>query len=747
MPDTPPPIPPKPNSGDNSEENTAASTEETSSEEKRTAASSEAPSQKKETPPTKEKEETSAAEKSKSGGSGRSIFVGFFAVILGLFCVFYSLLLWGLLSGNLSNPLFTTLGVEPQQLKDVLLQVTNSVFGFFALLFLIMMLIKFFQWVMISKKHPRKKSYGQRTGIFLFVLLVVISAWVALYLLILNAKVEIVGNQIHAENSLIVTDPANTIGISVPKTIKFDIAQKLYERIDQQYVRQILWDLNGDGEYGDAAGSVVTYRYQEALGEEGRFTVRAKVIYFSPNSNEEKEFVDVREIIVLNEAAQAKITAEPLMGQVPLTVNLSAADSVDPDGSIVQYEWDLDDDENFEISGETESQVQTVLTTVGDHTIRLRVTGQNNDYDVAEVTITALAADEKIRAEITSPDASFSGIAPFEITLSGEKSFSKEGGIVEYEWDISGEEKTVLGRKIQREFTDPGTYEVTLTVTNADEERDQETVTIEVFEKREVVIQTAPPIPEEGPLRGTAPFEVTFDASASEVPRAVEWRWDFESDGIIDDFSQQTTHVFRDPKTYTVSLTIVDSANQEFESTQKVVVDPINLIPRISAEPSSGTVPLTVDFDGSGSTVKSDDEIIDFIWEFPGEDPIHYRAKISYEFRRVGVFPVKMTILTAKGQRASTDILVSVRAQPLEAAFSASPVQGDAPLEVSFNPLDSTGNVQEYLWNFGDGETSRKILTTHTYQTPGEYTVRLRITNGRGVVSEATKTITVTGDE
>ncbi|MBT3349322.1 PKD domain-containing protein [bacterium] len=678
---------------------------------------------------------------------GRSILVGFFAVVLGLFCVFYSLLLWGLLSGNLSNPLFETLGIEGVQLQLALQQVTDAVFGFFALIFLVMMLIKFFQWVMVAADNSRKKIHGRKTGVFLFVLIVVISAWITFRLLIQNAEVAPATGKSAAETSLIVTDPINTIGLTVPKTVKFDIGEKLFQKIEQQYVRQVSWDLDGDGEFGDAFGTTVTYRYVDrGAHPNGRFVVQSKVVYFSPSSNAEKEFVDSREIIILNEAVTARISPDVDSGQVPLTVTLSAAESVDPDGSIVTYEWDLDGDGTFEISGPEQLTVQKTFSLVGDYSVRLRVTGRNNDYSVAEQKITTIAADETIRAEITSLDSAFSGLAPLKITLDGAQSFSKNGGIVKFEWQVEDEEKPVLGRKIQREFSDPGEYEITLTVENAEGESDQATQKVEVFEKREVIIQTSPAAKNEEKLHGTLPFTVIFDSADSQIPHAVEWRWDFDSDGIIDNFGPQSSYTFRAAGSYDVTLTIIDSENQEFQKTSSLVVDPIDVVAKISAVPASGVVPLTVNFDGAGSVTQQSDGIIDFIWEFPDGEPLHSSANVSYEFTRVGIFPVKMTVLTSSGKRATTETFIAVRAQPLKAEFSITPSAGAAPLQVSLNPLNSTGAITEYLWDFGDGTTSRETLPKHTYAIAGEYVVKLRVSDGRGVVSQTTETVVVKGE-
>ena len=130
-------------------------------------------------PPTSPGETTSA----------KKLFIWFVSIILGLLGVFYVLLMWGLLGGNLDNPLFGMLGMEPQQLKDTLLLVTNSILGLVSLIFLIATLVKFFQWIMTPSAALDKKYHLKRTGGFFLVLLFMVGIWIGLFWLISNADV------------------------------------------------------------------------------------------------------------------------------------------------------------------------------------------------------------------------------------------------------------------------------------------------------------------------------------------------------------------------------------------------------------------------------------------------------------------------------------------------------------------------------------------------------------------------------
>lgn len=58
------------------------------------------------------------------------------------------------------------------------------------------------------------------------------------------------------------------------------------------------------------------------------------------------------------------------------------------------------------------------------------------------------------------------------------------------------------------------------------------------------------------------------------------------------------------------------------------------------------------------------------------------------------------------------------------ASFTAQPISGRAPLEVTFTNT-STGTLNSSLWNFGDGFTSNLTSPVHTYEHTGVYSVTL----------------------
>ncbi|MEJ2719894.1 MAG: PKD domain-containing protein, partial [bacterium] len=82
--------------------------------------------------------------------------------------------------------------------------------------------------------------------------------------------------------------------------------------------------------------------------------------------------------------------------------------------------------------------------------------------------------------------------------------------------------------------------------------------------------------------------------------------------------------------------------------------------------------------------------------------------------------------------------------QPPVAAFSGDPTAGTAPLEVQF--ADESTGAATWSWSFGDQGTSTAQNPSHTYTSPGTYTVSLTVTNAAGSDTE-TKTNYITVSE
>ncbi len=73
------------------------------------------------------------------------------------------------------------------------------------------------------------------------------------------------------------------------------------------------------------------------------------------------------------------------------------------------------------------------------------------------------------------------------------------------------------------------------------------------------------------------------------------------------------------------------------------------------------------------------------------------------------------------------------------ASFTATPVNGPAPLTVSFVDASAAGSspITAWAWTFGDGATSTAQHPSHTYTAAGTYAVSLTVTTSAGSDTES----------
>ena len=89
------------------------------------------------------------------------------------------------------------------------------------------------------------------------------------------------------------------------------------------------------------------------------------------------------------------------------------------------------------------------------------------------------------------------------------------------------------------------------------------------------------------------------------------------------------------------------------------------------------------------------------------------------------------------------DLKYAYYSAQLTADFSAAPIYGFAPLTVAFADTSTGGEIDTWLWSFGDGITSTQQSPTHTYTTIGTHSITLMI-SGPGGTDGLTRTDYIT---
>jgi len=151
------------------------------------------------------------------------------------------------------------------------------------------------------------------------------------------------------------------------------------------------------------------------------------------------------------------------------------------------------------------------------------------------------------------------------VTFDGSAS-TDENGIAAYTWTFTDvTPKTLSGKNPIYTFATPGTYTVTLNVTDPSGNWATDTVTI-------TVLDITKPTANAGPDQTVNVGEpVTFDAGGStDNVGIVSYEWDF-GDGTTGT-GKTTTHTYASPGTYTVTLTVKDAAGNTHTDTTTITV-------------------------------------------------------------------------------------------------------------------------------------------------------------------------------
>jgi PKD repeat protein len=171
---------------------------------------------------------------------------------------------------------------------------------------------------------------------------------------------------------------------------------------------------------------------------------------------------------------------------------------------------------------------------------------------------------------------------------------------------------------------------------------------------------------------------------------------------------------------------------------------------RITASPTSGEAPLSVSFNASGST-DPDGSIVSYSWNF-GEGTSGTGVTRGHTYNNSGNYTVSLTVTDDDGATDSASTVIQVTTPPIPnqaptASFTATPSSGNAPLSVSFNASassDPDGTIVSYSWNFGDGATTTGVSRSHTYDSAGNYTATLTVTDDDGATDSSSRLIQVT---
>ncbi|MBD3376443.1 DUF4038 domain-containing protein [candidate division KSB1 bacterium] len=179
----------------------------------------------------------------------------------------------------------------------------------------------------------------------------------------------------------------------------------------------------------------------------------------------------------------------------------------------------------------------------------------------------------------------------------------------------------------------------------------------------------------------------------------------------------------------------VDSSNSRFDNFCFNGAKELSPVARFTATPRSGYVPLEVSFSD-----ESYGQPTTWQWDFGDGSALAYSQNPVHTYSEPGQYTVTLTVYNSHGsdQLVRTHYIESRELPPPPIAdFDVDQTTVPFPGTVHFQSLAS-GVIDNWHWEFGDGQTIDLENPYHTYETPGLYSVTL-IVSGPG----GTDTLTV----
>ena len=355
---------------------------------------------------------------------------------------------------------------------------------------------------------------------------------------------------------------------------------------------------------------------------------------------------------------RAIIRADVTQGPAPLTVRFDLSGS---SGGITGFLLDFGDGETY-LGTDVAAPVAHTYEDPGDYTATLTVWNANGreSTDSLGISVGYPPLVAILRADVTQ------GFVPLAVSFDVSRS---EGAIVSYSLDtgdgtvyssdvgLAPAATDILQEPVEHVYTDVGIYRAVLTVRDRWGRSAHDSVEITVHPSNLRAILNA------SPQTGYAPLEVTFDLSKSlgEIEGFTLDFGDGESvEGLPQELADPIRHTYRDPGTYTATLTVRDVHGAE--DSQSLVISALYppLAAVVSAQPTTGAAPLEVTFDIS----KSEGPILYFILDFGDGDMVNgidTTYAIIHTYSQPGTYTATLTVVDIYGR--SDAATVEIRAQ------------------------------------------------------------------------------------
>lgn len=420
-------------------------------------------------------------------------------------------------------------------------------------------------------------------------------------------------------------------------------------------------------------------------------------------------------LLLLSFGLSAQITADfttnTTSGCSPLVIIFYDQSTGNPNN----WRWDFGNG-----NGSIQQNPSAIYMTPGTYTVRLIASGASGADTVIKTQLITVFRNPE--AKLVASDTS--GCVPAPISFA-DISAPGDASITSWLWDF-GDGTTSSQQSPHHTYTNPGIYTVTLLVRDANGCRN------ELTRPDYMTIMPKPTAAFTGsPTSGcNIPHTVSFNNTTA-GGSGFTYLWSF-GDGATS-AQQNPSHTYTTGGTFTVSLIATNSAGCSDTLTRTDYVTINNIVADFTANRLNPCVGQGVQFTSNSPGA------VWWRWSF-GDGGTSNSENPSRSYSSAGLYTVTLIVRNANGcyDTITKVDYIDVRPRPTS-NFTAAPRVGcEVPFTVQFT--NTTVDGVSYEWDFGDGSTSTAQDPSHTYTSPGTYTVRLVSTGANGCRHTRTRT-------
>src|SRR5436190_665489 len=450
----------------------------------------------------------------------------------------------------------------------------------------------------------------------------------------------------------------------------------------------------------------------------------------------------------------APVAALTVSQTAPRTVTADASGSTDGDATPVSsYTFDFGD--GATVGPQPGASADHTYANGGTFTVTVTVTDTAGLSSSTSATIAVGPVDSAPAASVTVTPGS--GSAPLAVTADASGSTDNDGTpVATYRFDFGDGTAAVgpqAGATAGHTYTAGGSYTVTVTVADTAGYASTATAIVQVTSDQ-------PPVAalDVTPSSGVVNLAVTASASGStdtDPTPIATYTFDFgDGTAVVGPQAGVTaTHTYRQAGTYTVQVTVKDTAGLSSTATKTVTVTDLAPVASLTVSASSVTPGQSVTASATGSTDTDGTPIASYAFDFGDGTAVvgpQSGARATHTYHLTGTYTVEVTVKDTAGLSSTATKTVTVTdLAPVASLSSPGAVKrGQSMTASASGSTDTDGTpIASYTFDFGDGTAvvgpQASPTASHTYSRTGNFIVTVTVRDTAGNASTASKKIKV----